>query len=243
MIDIEDIKLRSWGNEPYIYKSVPIFPKTIKEIIRDGYQNFLYNLNLACISKSRIFPKGVDIGINTENSSVAELLYVTNNFGLLNDYLDSIQYFILSEISAKRDSVLLINGNEFTFEDIQNICTIIKIQNSMSDKSDSEEFNPKNERVRQLKEQQRKYKEKIAKLKKEANSSEESLTFRDYLSSLVIGSGMSVNEVLQLNYYQFHYQLMRMQKYERYKESMDAFFHERLDLNKTKIAHWMTKIE
>ncbi|WP_211749692.1 hypothetical protein [Paenibacillus sp. Marseille-Q4541] len=243
MIDVEDVKLRSWGNEPYIYKSIPIKPKTIKEIIRDGYQNFLYNLNLVAIDKEQVFPDGNSFDTALKKLSFAELLYATENFDFLNSYLDAIQYFLSTEISVEPDKVILINENKYTLEDIASLVVIIKIQNCMSNKSGKDEFNPKNDRVRKLKEQQQRYKDKIAKLKTESQK-EDNLSFRDYLSSLaVVGNGMNVNEVLKLNYYQFHDQLIRLQKYQSYKENMDALFHQMLDTNKTKITHWMTKIE
>lgn len=243
MIDIEDVKLRSWGNEPYIYKSIPITPKTIKEIIRDGYQYFLYNLNLVAINKEQVFPDSNSFDKTLKKLSFAELLYVTENFDFLNNYLDAIQYFLSTEISVDPDKVILINGNRYTFEDVTSLVNIIKIQNCMSSASAEDKFNPKSERVRKLKEQQQKYKDKIAKLKSESHK-EDNLSFRDYLSSLaVVGNGMNVNEVLKLNYYQFHDQLIRLQKYQSYKENMDALFHQMLDTNKTKITHWMTKIE
>lgn len=244
MVDAEEVKLKSWGNEPYIYESIPIYPKAIKEIIRDGYQTFLYNLNILTISKEQVFNDLDTLDESVKKMSLIELLHSTKNYDFLDSYLDAIQYFISTEISVEPNKIILINGNRYSFEDIASLVDVIKIQNCVSSKiSENDNFNPKNERVRKLKEQQKKYKEKIAELKAESNTAN-NLTFRDYLSSLAVaGNGMNVSEVLKLNYYQFHDQLIRLQKYQSYKENMDALFHQMLDTSKTQITHWMTKIE
>lgn len=240
MIDVEEVKLRSLANVPFEFNNLTIANKSIREIVKDGFLNFNYHLRFVTLKKTQVFPPETLEKI--ESVSLIDALYEANAYDLMDDYLDSFQYFLNSEISVEPDKVIIVGNTRISFDDITELSEIIGIQNCIS--TEEEEIpNPLNNRVKELKERMRKQREKAARLKSESKTTGDRLDFSDLISILSSqGNGISIHNIFDLNYYQFNDQFNRMKMVKDYEININALMHQMLDPKKTKIEHWMTKM-
>lgn len=152
-INVNDVQLKTIANIPYNYCGITIQPKTINEIA-ESYDKFNENLSLISLTVKDILPKlsETDHYGYLLNKSVVETLLVTQNHDFLVHYLSAFEYFINAHIELVTDgAVLKINGALFEYSELEQISTILKIQNCVVNR-DHDDFNPLNERARKLRE-------------------------------------------------------------------------------------------
>ena len=236
MIDVKDIQLKTMANIPYKFGSICIAPKSLKEIISEGFDRFYYCLRMVTLTKAQVFP--TELLEIYEDFNLIEALYSVEKFEFLDDYFDAFQYFLGHEISVEPNMVFKIGENTIASHDFDSISQIIKIQNSLVTEED-EDFNPLNERVRLLKERMKKRKEKIAELKSQSDDGGK-LDFLEIVSILSSkGNGINIHNVFDLNYFQFNDQFTRMKMVEDYEVNINALMHDKIEPKN--VVHWMSK--
>lgn len=236
MVDIKDVQLKTMANIPYQYGTIPIAPKSLRQIISSGFDRFYYCLRMVTLSKNQVFPP--EVLDSYKESSLIETLFITGGYSFLDDYFDAFQYFLDKEVSVEPDMKFYIGGVLATPVDFDNISQIIKTQNSLVTEED-EDFNPLNDRVRLLKERMKKRKEKIAELKSQSDDGSK-LDFLEIVSILSSkGNGINIHNVFDLNYFQFNDQFTRMKMVEDYEVNINALMHDKIDPKN--IVHWMSK--
>ena len=99
-------------------------------------------------------------------------------------------------------------------------------------------------RVRALKEQMKKNREKVAKakLKKNSNNPEEGVSFSDLLGSVTINNcGLNMNNIWDITYYAFQDQLKRMGWRDKFNINNQAAM-AGAKIKKKDLTHWIRKI-
>lgn len=238
-MDAEKIKLRTLANLPVIYKKVAIKPKPLNEIIELGYEEYIRKLNIISLTVEDII-EGIDIDI-TMKLSMLEFFMHSGDSDSLVEYLNTVSYFIESEVGLTPQMNELIISNElYSFEDLEAIIKIIKIQNCVVTERD-DDFKPLNENARKLREKMLERQRKLRKLK--SDNEENSLRFLDLISILCSNAnGISIHNVFELNFFQFSDQFNRMKMIDEYEVNIQALLHG-ADSKNIKLKHWISKSE
>lgn len=239
-MDTRDLELKLCSNEPIFVSGVPIFPIPINRISQIGYTKFNAELRLLCLTED-------DIRILTGNdvSEVGVYTYLVANALYDADLMNAL-IFWLSEITrckvifSKRKMCFVTRAFEISKENFSAIQTIIRQRNGLQD-IEEEEDNPANEAARRV--LQRRKEERLKRRKAKALDDEESaITLSDLVSILASGLGMTLQEVMGYDLYQFNDQFNRLKIMDDYEVSVQALLHgaKKEDINFT---HWITKIK
>lgn len=239
-MDTRDLELKLCSNEPIYVDGVPIFPIPINRIAEVGYTKFNVELKLLCLTED-------DIKNLTENdiSEIGVYKYLVAT-ALHDDDLMNVMIFWLSEITrckvifSKRRMCFVTRAFEINKNNFAAIQTVIRQRNGLQDIEEEEE-NPANEAARRV--LQRRKEERLKRRKAKALNDEESaITLSDLVSILASGLGMTLQEVMGYDLYQFNDQFNRLKIMDDYEVSVQALLHgaKKEDINFT---HWITKIK
>ncbi|SCY71800.1 hypothetical protein SAMN05720606_10876 [Paenibacillus polysaccharolyticus] len=238
-MNVQDIKLKTLANKPVLFQSVVIPPKSLNDIVEDGYDFFSERLNLISLRIEDLFPS---LSINDYEGTLIELLLYIGDQSLLSAYLDAFQYFLdvpvqLSDIHSCIDAgdVML------SYIELEQIAGIIRIQHCVVTKQD-DDFNPLNDRAKALREKMLARKRKVRELK-EGSGAEEALTFVDLISILSSNAnGINILNVFNLNFFQFNDQFNRMKVLDDYEVNIQALLHG-ADSKSIKLKHWISPLD
>ena len=161
-------------------------------------------------------------------------------------YLDAFEFFTKQrpKIFRHKDGAFFyldnFEDNKFiSKEDFDRIIDIIKIQNCIKDDDTEDQYNtnPQSEKAKQILEKLKKGKQKVKEIK-----NKNAPTFPDIVSSFAAKMQMNINDVLNLDFYQFNEQFNRLQKVEDYHISINSIMHG-ADSKKVKITHYTENTE
>ncbi|WP_091014511.1 hypothetical protein [Paenibacillus amylolyticus] len=237
-MDKEYVKLKTLANQSIVLDGLTIKPKTLNEIIDLGYDQFNQRLRLVSLQKEDIF---VDVDFSEFDYPLIFFLLQTDGSDLVVEYLTSFSYFLGMNVSLSQgQSSLIIADNEYSFEILDSLSTIIKTQNCYASESD-DDFNPLNDRVKALREKMLARKNKLRKLKQDQES-DGALSLQDLISILCSNAnGISIFNVFELNFFQFNDQFNRMRMIDEYEVNIQALLHG-ADSKNIKLTHWISGV-
>lgn len=128
---------------------------------------------------------------------------------------------------------------EITKDNFEEFQTIVRNRNGMQQIEEDEE-NPDNEAARRV--LQRRKEERIKRRRAKMQDEDLDITLSDLVSILASGLGMSMEDVMKYDLYQFNDQFNRLKIMDDYEVSVQALLHgaKKEDVNFT---HWITKIK
>lgn len=226
MLEI-DTELKLLSGESFEIPNVGIlYPLTLREITKLSYSVYNYILNILCINSDyetiqndkklqSLASFGLSIFLKEPVNYKYKCLYV----GELNEcrYIDKNSYNLIIELLKK---INCIDSNEG---------------------EDEEEFDPANEKARQIIAKAKLARKKIAKFKQDDD--EQPLTFSNLISIFATNSNnININNVWDSTVYQFYNQFKRMQIYEQYKINIRSLL-AGADPKDVKLENWMKCIK
>ncbi|MCM1220766.1 MAG: hypothetical protein NC548_40375 [Lachnospiraceae bacterium] len=239
-MDTKDLELKLCSSDPIYVGDVPIFPMPISRIAQIGYTKFNAELKLLCLTADDVKAlTGDDI------SDIGVYTYFVAN-ALRDAELMKVLIFWLSEIThckvvfSQRKMCFVTRAFEINKDNFSAVQTAIRQRNGLQN-IEEEEDNPANEAARRV--LQRRKEERLKRRKAKALDDDESaITLSDLVSILASGLGMTLQEVMGYDLYQFNDQFNRLKIMDDYEVSVQALLHgaKKEDINFT---HWITKIK
>ena len=220
-MDTKDLELKLCSDDPIYVAGVPIYPIPIRRIAQIGYMRFNSELRLLCLTED-------DIKV------------------LTGDDASDVGVYTYLVASAVRDAELM-NALIFWLSEITH-CKVLFSQRKIAFVTRSFEINKDNfsaiqSVIRQRNGLQRRKEERLKRRKaKSLDDDESAITLSDLVSILASGFGMTLQEVMGYDLYQFNDQFNRLKIMDDYEVSVQALLHgaKKEDINFT---HWLTKIK
>lgn len=236
-MDDRDLSLKLCSNKPIYIDGVPIHPISLQMISDIGYIRFNTELKLLCLTEDDVK--------NLTGNDISDIGVYTYLVGsALND--PNLMQILLYWLSTITHSQMLFSDKRLCFssgafdlnkDNFSAIQTIIRYRNGLQN-IDEEVENPDNEAARRV--LQRRKEERLKRSKAKADH-ETAITLSDLISILASGLGMTLQEVMNYDLYQFNDQFNRLKIMDDYEVSVQALLHgaKKEDINFT---HWITKI-
>ena len=237
-MDENDLNLQLLSKDPIFAAGIPVYPVSLRNIAKIGYQNYSRILGYLCITKEKInelFDGQYDVDV------ITFLLSVAQSEELKNDLI-SVFKLVCGEIPEfdVESKCIRINESIINDETIRSFQDIVRARNGLNELDDEEDENPANERARQLLELRRKLRKKVRDRKPKSES--DGLSMADLVSILAAGLHLTVFDVMEYDLYQFNDQFHRLKIFDDYQVSIQSLLHgaKKEDVN---LKHWLTKIE
>lgn len=239
-MDTKDLELKLCSDDPIYVAGVPIYPIPIRRIAQIGYMRFNSELRLLCLTED-------DIKVLTgdDASDVGVYTYLVAS-AVRDAELMNALIFWLSEIThckvlfSQHKIAFVTRSFEINKDNFSAIQSVIRQRNGLQG-VEEEEDNPENEAARRV--LQRRKEERLKRRKaKSLDDDESTITLSDLVSILASGFGMTLQEVMGYDLYQFNDQFNRLKIMDDYEVSVQALLHgaKKEDINFT---HWLTKIK
>lgn len=238
-MEINDLSLRLCSNKPIYVDGIPIYPISIDEIAEIGYSRFNAEMRLLCLTDSDIrVLVGADVGeVGVFTFLVANAL---KDKKIMEAFLFWLSKITRSKVVFSEKRMCFTNGVfEITKDNFEEFQTIVRNRNGMQQIEEDEE-NPDNEAARRV--LQRRKEERIKRRRAKMQDEDLDITLSDLVSILASGLGMSMEDVMKYDLYQFNDQFNRLKIMDDYEVSVQALLHgaKKEDVNFT---HWITKIK
>lgn len=238
-MDTRDLELKLCSRDPIYVDGVPIFPISLSTIARIGYMRFNSEIRLLCLTVNEVnMLTGHDI------SEIGIYTYLVANALKDQSLMDALIFWLSqitrSKIVFSKKKMCFTNGAfEITKDNFDEIQAVIRQRNGLQDIEEEEE-NPDNEAARRV--LQRRKEERLKRRKAKQGGEESNITLADLISILASGFGMTMQEVMEYDLYQFNDQFNRLKIMDDYEVSVQALLHgaKKEDVNFT---HWITKIK
>lgn len=238
-MDTRDLELKLCSNDPIYIDGVPIFPIPLKTVAEVGYCRFNAELRILCLTTD-----DVKVLTGDDISDVGIYTYLVGN-ALRDEEMMNAILFWLSQITRSKiifsTKRLCFTSGAFdiskeNFDDIQ---MVIRNRNGLQDINEEEE-NPANEAARRV--LQRRKEERLKRRKAKTQDDESAITLADLISILANGLGMTMQNVMEYDLYQFNDQFNRLKIMDDYDVSVQALLHgaKKEDVH---LTHWITKIK
>ena len=238
-METRDLDLKLCAKDPIFVDGVPIFPIPIREIARVGYTKYNTDIRFLSLTESDIGALlGKDIsGVGAFNYLIGNALHDRETLHMMMFWLTKITHSKLT-FSPRRLS-FVGDGFEITKDNFDSVQEIIRLRNGLQGVEEEEE-NPDNEAARRV--LQRRKEERLKRRKAKSGDEESSLTLADLVSILASGIGMTMDEIMEYDLYQFNDQFNRLKIMEDYEVNVQALLHgaKKEDVN---LTHWITKIK
>jgi len=207
-----------------------IYPLTIREIATIGELNYNKYLSLLLIDKNNIAKENKDVDMSNINNYELLLLHCYYNSEYVIEFTKAI------EINFK-ESILLHKDGYFYFGDIKDnriinsdnfnlIQEIIKKINYISDKKEEEEYNPANDKAREIIEKIKRNKKEVEKNKKEE------INLYSIISSIAWKSHIGIKSVWDLTIYQLYDAYYRLNMIDNYDKTCVGIYSGNVDVKK-----------
>lgn len=249
----DDITLKCMKGSPILLDDIcAIYPPNMGEIIDLGYETFLQYVSIMTFTKPV-----------SEAGTASEFNKITENMSNFNYFLlmvnldadankrahDAFYFFIHEDVIFSFDPPQIIIGpideKHIIDEDAYvNLQTVIKRACFMNIGEKEIIFNDNdNERVKALKKQFLKNRERVAQAKKRKQQRTESeLSFSDLVGSVCVGDcGLNMENVWNITYYAFQDQLRRMGWRDQFNINNRAAM-AGAKLKKSQLQHWIKSI-
>ena len=238
-MDKKDIQLQLLSNLPIYIDNVPIYPISINEISRIGYNRFNAEMRTLCLTSADIkMLTGNEVSENDVYKYLVGLALSDETFMeaivfWLSCITRSKVYFSHKKMSFT-NGVFFINNNNFS--DIQ---SIIRLRNGMKE-DDEENENPENAAAARI--LKRRKEERLKRLKVKQSDENSAITLADLVSILANGLCLPISTVMEYDLYQFNDQFNRLKIKDDYEVNIQALLHgaKKEDI---KFKHWITKIQ
>ena len=235
----DDLELLLLSGMPIELNFGKLYPLKLQDIVKLGYSKYNYYISLLLIDKSNLQNEEDNLNDITN----FEVIYEICNF---NEQFKK-NYFNMLELFSK-ETVRLWNGF-FYFGDLKEeriinkdnfdeFIILLKEINCMINKEDNE-FNPANEKAREIAERIKRAREKINKVK---SKSGENLSLSDLISAFAFyNKNTDLNSIFEMTIYQFNNQFQRMQLVNNYEISIQSLLHG-ADPKKVEIKSFIAKL-
>ncbi len=239
-MDTKDLTLKLYSNDPVYVSGVPIFPIPIRRIAQIGYTRFNAELRLLCLTEEDIkVLTGADISdIGVYTYLIANALQDANLMDILIFWFSEITH--CNVVFSKHKLSFVTRAFEIGKENFTAMQSVIRQRNGLQD-IEAEQDNPENEAARRV--LQRRKEERLKRRKaKRSDEDESDITLSDLVSILASGLGMTLQDVMAYDIYQFNDQFNRLKIMDDYEISVQALLHgaKKEDIHFT---HWLTKIK
>lgn len=240
-MDARDLELKLCSKDPVFIDGVPIYPIALRTIAEAGYSRFNAEMRLLCLTADDIKAlTGDDI------SQVGIFTYLIAN-ALKDRELMRALVFWLTKITRSRiafsERRLCFTGGAFdiTAQNFDEIQTVIRYRNGLHD-VEEEADNPDNDVARRVLMRRKEERMKRRKARRTDDGAESEITLSDLISILASGLGMTMQEIMEYDLYQFNDQFNRLKIMDDYEVSVQALLHgaRKEDVN---LTHWLTKIK
>ena len=238
-MESRDLDLRLCAKDPIFVDGVPIYPISIKEISRIGYTKYNTDIRFMSLNESDIGALlGRDISdIGSFNYLVGNAIHDKETMQMMLFWLSKITH---SKITFSGQRLSFVgDGFEITKDNFDEIQSIVRLRNGLQGIEEEEE-NPDNEAARRV--LQRRKEERLKRRKAKSGGDESSLTLADLVSILASGMGMTMDEIMEYDLYQFNDQFNRLKIMEDYEVNVQALLHG-AKKEDVKLTHWITKIK
>lgn len=228
-----------------------IYPATLKEIVFLGYDIFNDYLQILLMEKPLLEKK--------EDKELSQLFQELSDFQffLVMTSIDkeinqkakaAFKFFIKESVSFSLEPAQIVVGpleekHLITEESFYDFRRILKKMYFIEQENEEiiirQDDDP---RVRNLKLQMKKNREKVAKAKQKQNQGNNNLKFSDLIASVAVGNcGLNIQNIWDITYYAFHDQLKRMGWRDQFNINNRAAL-AGAKLKKSQLAHWIKSI-
>lgn len=238
LVQLNDIRLRTFANLPTAVATFTIYPASLKMIADTGYHHYSQYLNVLSLSLDKLIDSQYLHQIPKETQVYDIVFTLFKDETLFTIYRSALQFFLQTDDIYYKEG-LYINGELINGTLYQDIIDIIHIQNCFLQEH-NDHFNPKNDKVRKLKEKMLSNKRKIQQLKSDQAESNQ-LTLLDLISVICSkANGINIFNVFELNMLQFNDQLNRMKLISEFELSVQQMLHG-ANPQKVELKHWISK--
>ena len=251
LTDTEVLKFLE-GSPVFIDDVCAVYPATLREIIRIGYDKFQQYLSIATTTKP-IADKKQDKELKELISQLTDfqfILFMSSIDLVTNELLKAaIRFFTHEEATIMLDPPSIFIGpledkrimNEKQFYDFQQL-----LRRMYFLEVEGEEiiiYEDDSPAIKKLKEQMRANREKVRRAKAKQNQNGDSdMKLSDLIGSITINDcGLNILNIWDITYYAFHDQLKRMGWRDQFNINQKAAL-AGAKINKSQLKHWMRSI-
>ena len=244
-MNIDNFLLLSGEDIPLISSNIIIHNPTIKELVQVFlYENsFLTGFEFLFFSKDMLQKREQEVLANLSDYEVLVALLNAQSNVAMKEQLDCFKNFLSLlfqsyNIEYKEENIVLTKDEYICIIDeklFNEIKVIVKKMFPFKTREGSFDYNPQNERARQIAEKLKKSRKKLEKQRK-AKQLMESL-FEKYISILTIGLQIPVNELYQCTVFQLFNMFERFEKKVTYDVHLKAQLAGATGMKE--VDHWM----
>ena len=255
-INDKDLNLRLLGNLPIEIKDVgKIYSPKLIEIAEIGeleYNNYLGLISLDKdyfkknnnLNNELSFEEREEFEKEINKLSIFQFIYISlyQNIHLRQSYLDALSFFFKEKVYFYENGFLhidtidkdkIISDNNFDL-----IIETIKKSNCLKTNNEDDDYNPANDKAKEIADKIRKSREKVNKLKAKNN---ESLDLFDLISAFSTYQKIDLDRVYEMTIFRFYDQFKRMQKINEYDISIQSLLHG-ADPKKVEIKNFVCRL-
>ena len=238
MILKDDLELLLLSGLPISIDICNLYPIKLKDIVKLGYSKYNYYISLLLIDKSNLQNEEDDLSKVSNFDIIFHSCLNYEQFRI--NYCEMLELFFKKPIKLGKYFFYFDdnNNNIICKDNFDNIISLLKEINCMINKEDIE-FNPANEKAKEIAERIKKAREKINKIK---SKSGENLSLGDLISAFAFyNKNTDLNSIFEMTIYQFNNQFQRMQLVNNYEISIQSLLHG-ADPKKVEIKNFITKL-
>lgn len=239
-MDTKDIGMQLCSKDPIFVDGVPIYPVSLREIAKIGYERYVTELRLLCLMESEV-QSIYNIDISSDDLFPFLIAIVMDNKVVMRSMIALLKKITHSQVVFLPDKKCFSGGFfEITERNFSNIQKVIRLRNGLQYIDDGEDENPDNEAARRV--LQRRKEERLKRRKAKTPDEDSEITLEDLISILSSGLGMSMDSIMDYDLYQFNDQFNRLKIMDDYQVNIQALLHgaKKEDVN---LTHWITKIK
>jgi len=240
MILKDDLELLLLSGLPIELEMGILYPLKLKDIVKLGYIKYNYYISLLLIDKSQLQNNDIDINDITNFDIVFQSCVMDEKFR--KSYFEMLELFFKETVQLGNGFFYFseLNEKKIIYKDNFNeIIRLLKEINSMKNKEENE-FNPANDKAKEIADRMKKAREKINKVKAKSG---EDLSLSDLISAFAFyNKNTDLNSIFEMTIYQFNNQFQRMQLVNNYEISVQSLLHG-ADPKKVEIKNFITKLK
>ena len=235
MIDKKKIEVGLYSKEPIIVEGIPVRSVSLEEMSRISIDKYNRYLSLVCSSLSDLpltdLPEGItyfDILFSAACEDAEEREKIYKAF--------EIFFGDIPTVDPENGTFILPSGATITRDNFHDIQAVVKLRNGITEKGD-DDYNPADEKTKAIIERMKEMRRKVERQRK---NDEGGVSMGDLISATAAGLGLSLDEVMSYDMFQFNDQVARMRLFKDYATGVEALVHgaKAEDVN---LKHWLSK--
>ena len=239
MILKDDLELLLLSGLPIELEMGILYPLKLKDIIKLRYSKYNYYISLLLIDKSKLQDENIDLNNINNFDIVFQSCLMDEKFR--KSYFEMLEFFFKETVQLGNGFFYFdeLNKKKIIYKDnFDEIIRLLKEINSITNKEENE-FNPANDKAKEIAERIKKAREKINKVKAKSG---EDLSLSDLISAFAFyNKNTDLNSIFEMTIYQFNNQFQRMQLVNNYEISIQSLLHG-ADPKKVEIKNFITKL-